>query len=128
MKVCKGGPFLQFHETEADSESSEKLIGSHWSLVISICAFRVLVGNKADLNENRKAGGWESGKSAQEEVGFHFHDGILKVTKEEGQKLATQYNMKFFEAPNETKTPARCWIRILDVIGALLESQASEFF
>ena len=30
MKVCKGGPFLQFHETEADSESSEKLIG-HWS-------------------------------------------------------------------------------------------------
>ena len=53
---------------------------------------------------------------------------ILKVTKEEGQKLATQYNMKFFEAPNETKTPAKCLIQIVDVIGALFESHASEFF
>ena len=50
-------------------------------LVISICAFRVLVGNKADLNENRKAGGWEWGQSAQEEVGSHFHDGFWRSLK-----------------------------------------------
>ncbi|CAJ1456329.1 unnamed protein product [Effrenium voratum] len=39
---------------------------------------RVLVGNKSDLNENRK------------------------VTREEGEKLATQYNMKFFETSAKT--------------------------